>query len=367
MPGSHSHFPTFSFIFRPFFTSYSSALATYTSSLLGSSDNSKSMFQNIIIKMSSHSFYCLSTLLLCFHSIFHPHALVAADETQGQLQFYDDYNCNTPSTLNPTVTLPLSTCLVHTGAEGVVIDTVPKCPQGGATPIYYSDTACGVQTNNVSPSIFSKSCFQLAEGVGIYNAKSLMFTCASAASNPHASSTTTAVVSGLAAVATGSSGSNGSGSGSGSSTSSAGGSSSTGTNSQNNGTGSTGGSSGSSTGTGSKSSSGLSTSDIIALAVGLGVGIFTIVMMIIIWKNPKVKDMVLKVIPIGSPQQSSPSSQSAPGSHSAPEELAIRPNKMQQRHYDHWYELPSPYTGPQQSQYNRPQEMDAQQRSFRHY
>ena len=331
--------------------------------------------------MSLRSLYCLSTLLLCFHPIFRPHVLVASD-TPGTLQFYNDYDCEHPSTINPTVTLQLSTCLVTTGGEGVVIDTLPPCPQGTAAPIYYSDTACGVQTDNVSPSIFSKGCFQLADGVDLFNAKSLMFSCQPAANNPHPSSTTTAVISGLAAVATGSSGSSGGGSGSGSSTSSAGGSSSTGTSSQKNGTGSTGSSNEGTSGTSSTSGSGLNTGDIIALAVGLGIGIPTIVIMILAWKYPGVRDTLITLIPFWDPQQRpylhSPSQQrlSSPYLHSQsqqrlpsePQSPGFQPNRTQQQHYNPPYELSSQGMGPQQWQYNRPQEMDShQQPPFRPY
>lgn len=323
--------------------------------------------------MSLRSFYCLSTLLLCFHPIFRPHALVASD-TPGTLQFYNDYDCEHPSTINPTVTLQLSTCLVTTGAEGVVIDTVPPCSQGTAAPIYYSDTACGVQTSNVSPSLFSKGCFQLADGVDLFNAKSLMFSCQPAANNPHPSSTTTAVISALAAVATGSTGSNGGGSGS--STSSAGGSSSTGTSTQKNGTGGTGSSNEGTSGTKSTSSSGLDTGDIIALAVGLGIGIPTIIIMILAWQFPPVRKNVAKnvakivaiLIPGWDPYPHPfPQNQSQQHLHGTPTELTYPPNKPQQWPYNQPYELASQRMWPQQSPYNRPQEMDSQQQPFRHY
>lgn len=334
----------------------------------------------MIITMSSRSSYYLSTLLLCFHPIFRPHALVASD-TPGKLQFYDDYDCDHPSTLNPTVSLQLSVCLVTTGAEGVVIDSIPPCPQGTAAPIYYSDTACGVQTNDVSQSIFSDGCFQMAAGTNLFNAKSLMFSCQPAANNPHPSSTTTAVISALAAVATGSTGSNGGGSGSGSasgsSTSSAGSSSSTGTTTQKNNTGSTGGSSQSTSKTGSTSSSGLNTGDIIALAVGLGVGIPAIVVAILAWQFPRhfprVRNIVAHVIPFWNPPPPPfPSSQSQQRLHGEPTQLAFQPNKFQpnnthQQPYSHPHELAPQRSWSQQSPYSRPQEMDAQQQHFRSY
>ena len=314
--------------------------------------------------MSLRSSYYLSTLLLCFHPIFRPHALVASD-TPGTLKFYNDYDCNNPSTLNPTVTLRLSTCLVTTGAEGVVIAALPPCPQGTAAPIYYSDTACGVQnTRNVVSSIVSDSCFVLAEASTIFNAKSLMFSCQPAANNPQPSSTTTAVVSALAAVATGSTGSDGSGSGSGSgsSTSSAGGSSSTGTNTEKNGAGSTGSNSQGAFDTG------LGTGDIIALVVGLGIGVPTIVIMVLAWRYPAVRNRVTALIPGWPSQQPAfPHNQSQQWLHDGPQGLAAQPSTPQQWNYNHPHELASQRTWPQQWQYNVPQEMDSQQQPFRRY
>lgn len=239
----------------------------------------------------------LCLLLLRFHPFFGPHALAASDAA-GKINLYDDYDCNHPSSLNPTVTLPLSTCLVTTGGEGLVIAEFPPCPQSTATLIYYQDTACGVPTTDVSTSIFAQNCFQLAAGTDIYNARAVMFSCQPAANNPQPSSTTTAVVSALAAVATGSTESNGSGS-----STSAASSTPTDTSTQKNGTGSSGsnsngntsnGSTSTSTSTstssgsssGSGSGSGLNTGDIIALVVGLGIGIPTIVIMLAAWLFP---------------------------------------------------------------------------------
>ena len=235
---------------------------------------------------------CLCVLLLRFHPIFDPHVLVASDAA-GKLNLYDDYDCIHPSTLNPSVTLPPSTCLVTTGGEGLVIAELPACPQSTATLIYYQDTACGVQTNDVSTDIAADNCFQLAAGIGIYNARSVMFSCQSAANNPQPSSTTTAVVSALAAVATGSTDSNASGSSSSTSTA---GSTPTDTSTQKNSTGSGGsnsnGGASTSTNPGSGSGSGLDTGDIIALAVGLSMGIPAIVIMTAAWLFPDFRHSV---------------------------------------------------------------------------
>lgn len=223
----------------------------------------------------------LSPLLLLSHVLLRPLAL-ATSGIPGKVNLYEDWNCNHASTLNPTVTLPLSTCLVTPGGYGLVIGVYPPCPSSTASLIFYQDDSCGV-TTKVSTALLADNCFQLAEGVTLYNARSVMFACQPAAANPQPSSTTTAVVSQLAAVATGSPSGNGSGN-----TTSVGGPEPTNT--------STGGSSssnpGSSTSTSSSSGSGLSTSDIIALAVGLGVGGLTITIMILAWLFPNLRHKV---------------------------------------------------------------------------
>ncbi|CAF9933200.1 MAG: hypothetical protein ALECFALPRED_005502 [Alectoria fallacina] len=247
---------------------------------------------------------CLCILLLRFHPIFGPHALAASDEAPGKLNLYDDFDCDHPSTLKPTVTLPVSTCLITTGGEGLVIDELPACSQGNATLIYYSDTACGVQTTDVSTSIVASSCNQLAAGTDLYNANAVMFSCQPAANNPQPTSTTTAVVSALAAVATGSTESNGSGSGSGSSSpssTSTAGSAPTDTSTLKNSTSSGGSNSNdgtsTSTNTGSGSDSGLDTGDKIALAVGLGIGIPTILIMLAAWLFPDFRNQLRRRLP----------------------------------------------------------------------
>ena len=275
--------------------------------------------------MSLHSL-SLCLLLLRFHPIFGPHALVASDAA-GKINLYDDFYCNQPSTLNPTVTLPLSTCLVTTGGEGLVIAELPPCPQSTATLIYYQDTACGVQTTDVSTSL-SQNCFQLAAGTGLYVARAVMFSCQPAANNPQPSSTTTAVVSALAAVATGSTESNGSGS-----STSAAGSTPTDTSTQKNSTGSSGSNSNgdtstststsASTSSGSGSGSGLNTGDIIALVVGLGIGIPTIVIMLAAWLFPDIRHKLRRWFSGGLNQ------------------LAFQRNEPHQWHYNDMQEMSS--------------------------
>ena len=304
---------------------------------------------------------CLCTLILRFHPIFGPRAL-AVSETPGTIKLYDDFDCDHPSTLNPTVTLPLSTCLDTPGGEGLVIAELPPCPQSTAILIYYSNTGCGLQTTDVSTSITSDSCFQLAAGTDLFNAYSVMFSCQPAADNPQPSSTSTAVVSALAAVATGSSESDGSGS----STSAA--STPTPTSTQNDSTGSgnsntntntntnSNSNGGTSASTSSGSGSGLDIGDIIALAVGLGIGIPTIGIMIAAWRYPVFRGK-LKSLP-GLLDQSTFKNNEA---HQWPYNEPQKMNSLQPR-YNEPQEMDS-----RQQRYNGPQEMDSRQQPSRTY
>ncbi|MCJ1243291.1 hypothetical protein MMC30_000488 [Trapelia coarctata] len=248
-----------------------------------------------------------------------PHT-ASASSAPGTLNFYDDWDCNHPSTLSPTVSLPLSTCLQIINGYGVAIGAYPPCPSSTANLIFYQDPICGV-TTRVSTALLSDSCFQLAAGIGLFDARSLMFACAPAADHPLPSSTSTVVVSQLAGVATGSAGDGGSGSttsaGSGSVSTTSAGSGSVSTTSAGSGGVSTMStaaappaqtSSGNSTGSGSGSgssggntstsdrSSGLSTSDIVAIAVGLGVGVPTMAIMLLVWLFPDFRHKVRRWI-----------------------------------------------------------------------
>ena len=281
--------------------------------------------------------------------MFGPHALVASDAL-GKITLYDDFDCEHPSTLNPTVNLSVSTCLVTTGGEGLVIDELPPCSSTTATLIYYSDPACGQQTNDVSTAIASDSCFQLAAGTDLFNAKAVMFSCQPAANNPQPSSTSTAVVSLLAAVATGSTGSDGSGS----STSVAGSTPTDTSTTQNNGTGSGGSNSNGGIGTSTSSGSGLDTGDIIALAVGLGTGITAIAVAVAAWRFPVFRDQLKRTIPGWRDQPTFHSHGAPPWHHNEPQNIDPR-----QHHYNQPQEM-----RPWQQHYNRPQEMDARQQHY---
>ena len=255
------------------------------------------------------SFRLLVSCLLLIQ--FHPISVFSA--APGKLKLYDDYNCDVPSTIHPTVSLPLSVCLVTTGGEGLIIANLPSCNEGTANLLYYQDTACGVPVTDPGSSIVAENCMLLAEGQGLYDVKSVMFSCKAAEDNPQPTSTSTAVVSVVAGVATGSADDNGATSSThspaptssdhieskttaASATSAHPGAStpksSTGTTI--NGSSNTTNNEASTTTSKPSSNSGLGMSNVIALGVGLGIGVPTIAIMLLTWLAPNFRHWLLR-------------------------------------------------------------------------
>ncbi|MCJ1319603.1 hypothetical protein MMC15_004939 [Xylographa vitiligo] len=231
--------------------------------------------------------------LLLLHASFRVDTLAAA-LSPGKVALYDDFDCEHPSSLNPSVLLAASTCLVVTNGEGLVISELPQCDTGStAIMIYYSDPACVQQTTSFSTDVVSPSCEQLAAGTGLYDVRSVMFACQAADQNPQPTATTTAVVSGVP-VATGGSSPSSSGSVTPSPAPT-----STGVSGSGSTTGSTMGSGSGSGTTSSTSTSGLSTSDIIAIAVGAGVGIPALLVAICAWLFPNMRHRLAACLHFG--------------------------------------------------------------------
>lgn len=188
---------------------------------------------------------------------------------QGKLALYLDFDCKTPSELAPSVSLPLSTCLVPVGAVSIAIELLPSCGSGTASMIMYEDTSCARNTFSSTNSYTGWSditnCFYLFISKSV---PGVMFTCDEPATDPQPTSTSSIMASIIAGVATGSASVSQATTGSTANmTSQKTGSPTTATSSP---TGNSGGSS--STASGGFLSN-LSTSDKIALGVGLGVGI----------------------------------------------------------------------------------------------
>lgn len=195
---------------------------------------------------------------------------------QGKLALFLDFDCKTPSQLEPYVSLPLSTCLVLVGVVSIAIDQFPACDSGTASMIMYEDTSCARNTFSGTGSYTGWSditnCFYMFISASV---PGVMFTCDEPATDPQPTSTSSITASITAGVATGSAGASKATSattqdGTGSTSTSTAGTSSPTTESD-----------------GSTSSSGISTSDKIAIGIGLGVGIPSIVIALLAWCLPR--------------------------------------------------------------------------------
>ena len=65
-----------------------------------------------------------------------------AQSQSGQIAQFLNYECTHQSLINPTVPLDLDTCLVTSGAYGLVPQRVPVCNTGNAKLQVYQDQAC---------------------------------------------------------------------------------------------------------------------------------------------------------------------------------------------------------------------------------
>lgn len=113
--------------------------------------------------------------------------LISTVFAQGQIAQFLDFDCEQGSPINPSVSLPLDTCLVTSGAQGVVVQVYPRClsGNGNTTLQLYKDDLCA------SPDTFNgfdNDCYWYG-GSGI---PALMFICGSVADgDSHATSTST--------------------------------------------------------------------------------------------------------------------------------------------------------------------------------
>ncbi|MCJ1288705.1 hypothetical protein MMC34_000234 [Xylographa carneopallida] len=250
----------------------------------------------------------LLSLPLLLLVVLHASYPTTAALSPGKVALYDDFDCTHPSSLNPSVSVAASTCLVVTNGEGLVISALPQCDNGAtAALLYYSDPACVQQTTYYSTS---QSCEQLAAGTGLYEVRSVMFACQPADQNPLPTATTTAVVSGVPVATGGSSPSSAVSVASSPAPTSAGSGSTTGsgTPSSSSSSPATSSSSISSSGSGSGSSttpastpstSGLNTGDIIAIAVGVGIGIPAILVALGAWLLPNLRHRLAACLHFG--------------------------------------------------------------------
>ena len=126
------------------------------------------------------AFASLLSLYVIFYHL--PHISLAS--APGTLALFLDEECMQASIINPSVNVPLNTCLVTTGALGIAVKTLPPCTSGDATFVMYRDTSCA---NLVSGDLQYNNCyFDGPNGVS-----AIMFTCNKAAGGGSATTTST--------------------------------------------------------------------------------------------------------------------------------------------------------------------------------
>ena len=125
--------------------------------------------------------------------------LVSTVFAQGQIAQFIDMSCAEESPVNPTVSLALDTCLVTSGAYGLVPQRLPACPtgSGSATLQLYHDQSCTVpETSSISAN---DNCYDL----GTSGIPAVMFICGSVADgNSNATSTTTVTAASVLVLVT---------------------------------------------------------------------------------------------------------------------------------------------------------------------
>lgn len=123
--------------------------------------------------------------------------LISTTFAQGQIAQFLDWDCYQKSPVNPTVPLPLDTCLVTSGALGILVQLLPGCPTGNATLQVYKDQSCATpDTDPNDDGDEDNNCFNSGNSI----IPAVMFICGSVADeNPDATSTTT-VTAGSALV-----------------------------------------------------------------------------------------------------------------------------------------------------------------------
>ena len=107
--------------------------------------------------------------------------------TTGSLAFFLDGDCSQAATVNPTANLPIDTCLVTHGAEGISVQALPPCSSGDATLVVYKDTLCANALNEDNQSHLNANCHYW----GIDDVPAVMFVCNSVAGEAAATSTST--------------------------------------------------------------------------------------------------------------------------------------------------------------------------------
>ncbi|KAL9034102.1 MAG: hypothetical protein Q9214_007201 [Letrouitia sp. 1 TL-2023] len=128
-------------------------------------------------------------LLLLYH-----YPLRSFASASGSLALFLDEQCEDASILNPSVNLPLNTCLVPPGAQGIAIKMLPPCDDGSdAKLVLFDDTSCATR-DSADPKMFQfANCFFN----GPNGIDAVLFACENSTESDVATSTTTVYASRL--------------------------------------------------------------------------------------------------------------------------------------------------------------------------
>ncbi|KAK3176911.1 hypothetical protein OEA41_008237 [Lepraria neglecta] len=121
--------------------------------------------------------------LLPLYILLHHLPVRSLASAPGTLALFLDDICSQASIINPSVHVPINTCLVTPGALGIAVEALPPCTSGDATLIIYQDTSCA---NPVGSNIQYENCYFDGSGV-----PAVLFACSEAAGGATATATST--------------------------------------------------------------------------------------------------------------------------------------------------------------------------------
>ena len=124
------------------------------------------------------NFFLLLTL------VFYQFPSLSFADAPGSLALFLDEECQEASIINPSVKLPVDTCLVNSGALGVAVQSLPPCASGNAAFVMYHDTSC---TNQIQLDLQYNNCY-FDGPIGI---PAIMFVCSAVAGGTLATTTST--------------------------------------------------------------------------------------------------------------------------------------------------------------------------------
>lgn len=122
--------------------------------------------------------------LLPFYILLHHLPVRSFASAPGTLALFLDEECSQASVINPSVHVPIDTCLVTPGALGIAVETLPPCTSGDATLIIYDDTSCA---NPVGGDLQYENCY-FDGPIGV---PAVLFACNKAAGGATATATST--------------------------------------------------------------------------------------------------------------------------------------------------------------------------------